>query len=100
MTNETVTIITLIFTALVAICTLIYAILTSRLVKETRLSREFHLESHIISYLANSETTPDCVSLIVKNIGNGIARNVKFDVIKYIDYPNCMHISNDSATTI
>lgn len=83
------TIIALIFSGVVAICTIVYSYLTNRLVKETKLSREFHLEAYMIAYLVNSETSPDIVSLIVRNIGNGIARNLSLKIIKDIEYPNC-----------
>ncbi len=79
-------IITLIFTGIVAICTAIYSYLTYKLVKETKLSREFHLEAHIIAYLTNAETSPDIVSLVIKNIGNGIAKNLRFKIIRDINY--------------
>lgn len=85
MDNNTLT---LIFSGIVAVCTLIYSFLTIRLVRETRLSREFHLEAFMIAYLVNSETSPNIVSLIIKNIGNGVARNLRFKIIKDIDYPN------------
>jgi len=85
MDNNTLT---LIFSGTVAVCTIVYSFLTIRLVRETRLSRELHLEAFMIAYLVNSETSPDIVSLIIKNIGNGVARNLRFKIIKDIDYPN------------
>ena len=85
MDNNTLT---LIFSGIVAVCTIVYSFLTIRLVRETRLSREFHLEAFMTAYLKNSETSPDIVSLIIKNIGNGVARNIKFKIIKDINYSN------------
>ena len=90
MTNEQVT---LIFSGIVALSTIAYVILTDKLVRETRLSREFFLESHIIAYLVNSETTPDIVSLVIKNIGKGVAKNVKCKITKDIDYKNANPLS-------
>ena len=85
MDNNTLT---LIFSGIVAVCTIIYSFLTIRLVRETRLSREFHLEAYMVAYLVNSETSPDILSLIIKNIGNGVARNLRFKIIKDINCPN------------
>lgn len=84
---------TLIFTGIVAISTVFYVVFTYKLVNETRLSREFFLESHIIAYLKNSETTPSLVSLIIKNIGKGLAKNVTFEVTKFIDYEYALPLS-------
>lgn len=80
-------------TAILVGTTVYYAFLTKKLVKETRLSREFHLEAHIIAYLTNSETTPDVVSLNVKNIGNGVAKNIRLNIIKDIEYVNAKKLS-------
>lgn len=44
----------LVFSATVSISTIIYVFLTAKLAKQTRLSREFFLESHIIAYITNS----------------------------------------------
>jgi hypothetical protein len=87
MDDNDMTLLAVIFSGVVAISTIIYAYLTNRLVRETKLSRQFHLEAFIIAYLVNSETSPDIVSLVVKNIGNGVARNIKFRIIKDIQYP-------------
>lgn len=93
MTNETVT---LIFSGIVALSTIAYVILTWKLARETRLSREFNLESHISAYLEVTETTPGIVMLIIKNIGKGIAKNVSFQVSKDIDYPESFSLSDIS----
>ena len=77
---------TLIFSGIVAACTAIYAFLTIRLVRETRLSREYHLEAFMLAYIVNSETSPDVISLVIKNIGNGVARNLRTTIIKDINY--------------
>ena len=84
--------ITLVFTGIVTICTAIYSYLTYKLVKETRLSREFHLEAHIIAYLVNGDSSPDIVSLIIKNIGNGVARNLRFRVLRDVNFDACTQL--------
>ena len=85
MTNE---IVTLIFSGVVAISTIAYVVLTGKLVKETKLSREFFLDSQIIAYIVNFEASPSIVSLVIKNIGKGVAKNVRFQIIKDIEYRN------------
>ena len=80
--------ITAIFTAVIAVFTIVYSIFAYKLFQESKLSREFHLEAHMIAYLVNAETSPDIVSLIIRNIGNGIARNLRFRIIHDIDYPD------------
>lgn len=89
--NETIA---LIFAGVVALCTIIYSILTNKLVKETKLSREFHLEAHMIAYLDCSEASPNNVNLIIKNIGNGIARNLRFNIIRDLRYDDCNKLNN------
>lgn len=91
MTYEQVT---LIFSGIVALSTIAYVVLTGKLVKQTRLSREFFLESHIIAFLVPSETSPHAVSLVIKNIGKGVATNVRCKVTKDIDYSNANPLSS------
>ena len=79
-------VITLLFSGIVAYSTFKYTRLTKSLVNETRQSRAFFLESHIAAYLVNSETQPGIISLVIKNIGKGIARNISFEVINDINY--------------
>ncbi|HBH49566.1 MAG TPA: hypothetical protein DDX98_13045 [Bacteroidales bacterium] len=87
-------IVTLIFSGIVAISTVFYVLLTWKLAKETRLSREFFLESNIVAYLETTEAQIGHVRLIIKNIGKGLARNVKFMVTKDLDYENAISLSS------
>ncbi len=86
--------ITLVFSGIVAVATVIYSYLTLKLVRETKLSRELNLEAYMIAYLENSETSPDIHSLVIKNIGFGVARNLRFRIIKDIDYPDSSSLSD------
>ncbi len=79
-------ILTLFFSGIVAISTVTYAVFTYKLTKQTRLSREFQIEAHIVAYLANLETDPTAIRLIIKNVGKGVAKNVKFEIKKDIEY--------------
>lgn len=85
--------VTLIFSGVVTASTVVYVILTSNLVKETRKSREFFLEANIVAYLSNSENDPSRVYLNIKNIGKGVARDVSFKITKDIDYPNSFRLN-------
>lgn len=91
MTTE---IVTLIFSGLVTASTIAYVVLTGKLVRETRLSREFFLESNLIAFLVTSETSPNIVSLVIKNIGKGVATNVRCKIIKDINYPDANPLSS------
>jgi hypothetical protein len=82
---ESFEIITLIFSGVVSISTIVYVIYTIKLTKETRMSREFFLESYIITYLTKPETNDHFVDLKIKNIGKGVARNVKLTLLNKFD---------------
>ena len=82
---ETTNVLMLIFSGIVAISTIIYVFLTYKLAEQTRLSREFFLESHIIAYITNSEASSGIVNLVIENIGKGVAKNVKFEIIKDVE---------------
>jgi len=71
---------TVIFSALVAIATLVYAILTSRLVSETRKMREAQTEPNISITIQPREEWMNFVDLIIQNIGLGPAYNIKFEI--------------------
>lgn len=67
-----------IFTGVVTISTIVYAILTWRLVSETRRMREVQTEPKIQVTLKPMEVAINIVRLHIRNIGLGPATNVKF----------------------
>lgn len=69
----------LIFSAIVAISTIVYACLTWKLVSETRRMRELQTEPKLSVYVQYGKYYPGIV-LVIKNIGMGPAQNIKFDV--------------------
>ncbi|ETA68889.1 hypothetical protein MettiDRAFT_2377 [Methanolobus tindarius DSM 2278] len=71
---------TLFFTAVVAAATVVYAILTWKLVSETRKMRKVQTEPHISIIIQPREDTIGFIDLIVQNIGLGPAYDVKFDI--------------------
>ena len=78
---ETATIITLVFSGLVALSTIVYAILTWKLVKETKQMRISQYEPYIMFYLSTVETTNNYFLINIMNIGKGVAKNVKFEIL-------------------
>lgn len=69
---------TVIFAAVVAISTIVYARLTSALVSETKKMREVQTEPRIEVTLKPFEFAVNIVRLHIKNIGFGPAENLKF----------------------
>jgi hypothetical protein len=69
----------LLFSAVVAIATVVYAWLTARLVSETRRLREVQTEPTIeVTYRAHDEAMA-LLELVVQNIGSGPAYNITVD---------------------
>ncbi len=75
-------ILTLIFSGIVAISTVVYAILTSRLVKETRATRLLQTTPDVQVYLEKAETNAHLVYFIIENFGFGKACDVKFSIVE------------------
>ena len=69
---------TVLFTAVVAISTVAYAILTWSFVSETKRMREVQTEPKIEITLKPLDFAINIVRLHIRNIGLGPARNVKF----------------------
>jgi len=72
--------ITVIFTGLVTLATVTYAILTWRLVSETRKLREVQTEPKVSVIIQPKEEYLNFIELIVQNIGLGPAYNIKFQI--------------------
>jgi hypothetical protein len=70
--------ITVVFTAVVALSTVVYAWLTSVLVKETMKIREVQTEPLIEIIIEPLEEAINIIRLRIKNIGLGPAKNVSF----------------------
>lgn len=69
-----------IFSGLVAISTVVYAVLTWQLVSETRKMREAQQEPKFLVTTQPREDSLDFVEMIVKNIGLEPAYEVKFEI--------------------
>lgn len=81
--NQTLT---LVFSGIVAASTVVYAILTYSLVKETKAMRLLQITPDIQVYLEKGETNTHSVYCIIENFGYGIASDVKFTIIKDFEY--------------
>lgn len=75
-------------TATMVFATIVYVLFTHKLVKESRKLREQSLEAHIICYLVSAENSPSLVSLIIENVGKGVATNIRGEVIRDIAFAN------------
>lgn len=71
--------ITVIFTAVVTLSTVVYAVLTGVLVLETRKMREVQTEPKIHITIESLDFATNVVRLNIKNIGLGPANNLKFE---------------------
>lgn len=85
---------TFIFTAAVAVSTVVYAILTWTLVRETSKMRKNQIEPYIIAYLDITETNARIAYLKTKNVGQGVALNVKFNIIRELNYPGARKLAD------
>ena len=75
----------IVFSGVVAISTVVYAILTWKLVSETRKSREFQVTPNVNIYLERGEVNQSYIYLIFTNSGSGVAKNVQFEILKDFD---------------
>ena len=78
--NDNAGILTLLFTAVVAISTVFYARLTARLVSETRSLRQAQTDPNVSLYMDHSPELFHIAYLVVRNDGPGAARHVTFNV--------------------
>lgn len=75
----------LIFSFILVIATLVYVYYTHKLVIESRKSREQSTKPRIILYLESAETSPTVQYLVIQNVGQGLAENVRFELIKDLE---------------
>ena len=80
--KENQVLITLLFSGIVMLSTIVYAILTWKLVSETRQARISQYEPYIMFYLSKGETITEYLFLNIINTGQGVAKNVKFEILE------------------
>jgi len=86
---------TLVFSGIVSLSTIVYALLTWKLVSETRRMRKVQTEPNISVFIKPREEWIGFVDLIIQNIGLGPAYNIKFDI-----KPSFESIGEDSISEI
>lgn len=73
------------------LCSIFTGITTILFIRESYLMRKFQNMPEISMYLKFAEATPALLYLIIENVGTGVARNVKFDILKnykHYKYPD------------
>lgn len=83
-----------IFSAVVAIATIVYAILTWRLVSETIKMRKVQTEPKISVTIQPSEAWINFVDMVIQNIGSGAAYDIKFRVDPDFEYEKGKFLSD------
>lgn len=76
--NSNIGLLTIIFSGVVAISTVVYAILTAHLVSETKKLRKIQIEPEIAVYILPRKEWINFIDIIIENIGQGPAYNIKF----------------------
>lgn len=72
----------IVFSGIVAVSTVVYAILTWRLVRETRMMRQFQITPDIQIYFDRGETGSKYLYINIINKGIGTAKNVSLKSLK------------------
>jgi hypothetical protein len=84
--NQNLGIISLVFAGVVAISTIIYALLTWKLVNETSKLREFQTEPRISLSVELDQNTVTLMDLTIENIGHGPAYTIAFEIFPDFKY--------------
>lgn len=87
-------IITLIFSFAITMSTIIYAILTWCLIRETRKMRKAQTEPNVSVYVQPSHVWMHFFDFVVKNIGLGPAYDVKFKILEEFAIKNDRKLSD------
>lgn len=84
--NQNIGVLTVIFSAVVTIATVVYAILTWKLVSETKKMREAQTEPKVFVMIQPREEWINWIDLVIQNIGSGPAYNMKFEIDPDFEY--------------
>lgn len=90
--NQNAGILTLVFSFIVAVSTVFYAILTCGLAHETKRMRKIHTEPLIDVTYNPKESHFGIIDLRIKNIGLGPAYNISFEIKPLNSQPSCMEL--------
>lgn len=89
--NENVS---LVFSGVVTVSTVIYALLTWRLMNETLRMRKAQTDPKIVIYLRSVQYHLHFLELAIKNIGLGLAYDVKFKILEEFEVPGDRKLSD------
>ncbi|MCC4771282.1 hypothetical protein FXV91_14255 [Methanosarcina sp. DH2] len=76
----------LLFSGIVAISTVVYAVLTWKLVSETSKMREVQTEPNVYAFIEPRDEHNEITDMFIQNIGLGLARDIKFAVLSDFIY--------------
>ena len=76
----------LLLSGVVAISTVVYAFLTWQLVSETRTMRKVQTEPSLHMFIEPRDEHAEITDMFIQNIGMGVARNIKFNVLSDFMY--------------
>ena len=82
---------------IVAICTAIYTVINYKMLIESRKTRLQKITPHIIAYLDFTEVEHRIIALNIKNIGEGMAKNVSFKIINDYKWNHLVALSERGA---
>lgn len=85
----------LMFSGVVAISTVVYAILTWQLVSETRIMRKVQTEPSLHVFIQSRDEHNEITDMFIQNTGMGVARNIKFKVLSDFMYYRSDVLSKD-----
>ncbi|MBI5778974.1 MAG: hypothetical protein HZA49_05915 [Planctomycetes bacterium] len=83
----------LLFSFLVSLATIVYAILTWRLVSETRKIREIQIDPKISINIQPKEEAKSFIEMVIKNIGLGPAYNISFELSNDFEHEKGKYLS-------
>lgn len=78
--NNTFNILSICITGILAITTIVYARITARMLDETRKLRELQTEPNVFITVEPIERARSLLNLVIQNIGQGEARDLRFRV--------------------
>lgn len=87
--NQNTGVLSLFFSAIVAISTVVYAILTWRLTSETKRTRKANTQPKIAIFIEAAGTSISLKDLVIQNIGAGPAYGVQFRIIEDLPSDIC-----------
>jgi len=79
-------ILVVVFSGVVAVSTVLYTIFTAKIVKETQAMRRAQAEPCVVVYVEPSEHWINLFYLVVRNVGHGLAKNVKLAAEPNFEY--------------